>query len=156
MTVQAAQAERKQELSAQKVEGGGKMLNEERIKLMTRMASYETHEGRQNMVIGNYFRSDYIGLQVMKAVISATLTFAIVLGIIVFYHFETVMKEVYQVDLLEMGRKLLLAYVIFTGIYTFICYLVFSYRYNRAKKSLKKYYSHLQELAELYEDDFRR
>ncbi len=132
------------------------MLNEERIKLMTRMASYEENEGRHNMAIGNYFRSDYISLQVMKSIISATLTFGIVLGIYVFYHFESVMKEVYQVDLLETGRKLLLAYVIFTGIYTFICYLVYSYRYNRAKKSLKKYYAHLQELSELYEDDIRR
>ena len=107
------------------------------------------------MDIGNYFRSDYISLQIMKTVISATLTFAIVLGVFGFYHFETVMKEIYQVDLLEAGRRLLLAYVIFTGIYTFICYLVYSYRYNRAKKSLKKYYSHLQELSELYEEDRR-
>ena len=60
------------------------MLNEERIKLMTRMASYEEHEGRRNMAIGNYFRSDYIGFQVMKSIISATLAFAIVLGIVVF------------------------------------------------------------------------
>ena len=112
------------------------MLNEERIILMTKMASYEEH-------------------QIMKTVISATLTFAIVLGVFGFYHFETVMKEIYQVDLLEAGRRLLLAYVIFTGIYTFICYLVYSYRYNRAKKSLKKYYSHLQELSELYEEDRR-
>ena len=131
------------------------MLNEERIILMTKMASYEEHEGKQNMDIGHYFRSDYISLQIMKTVISATLTFAIVLGVFGFYHFETVMKEIYQVDLLEAGRRLLLAYVIFTGIYTFICYLVYSYRYNRAKKSLKKYYSHLQELSELYEEDRR-
>ena len=131
------------------------MLNEERIILMTKMASYEEHEGKQNMDIGNYFRSDYISLQIMKTVISATLTFAIVLGVFGFYHFETVMKEIYQVDLLEAGRRLLLAYVIFTGIYTFICYLVYSYRYNRAKKSLKKYYSHLKELSELYEEDRR-
>ena len=131
------------------------MLNEERIILMTKMASYEEHEGKQNMDIGNYFRSDYISLQIMKTVISATLTFAIVLGVFGFYHFETVMKEIYQVDLLEAGRRLLLAYVIFTWIYTFICYLVYSYRYNRAKKSLKKYYSHLQELSELYEEDRR-
>ena len=131
------------------------MLNEERIILMTKMASYEEHEGKQNMDIGNYFRSDYISLQIMKTVISATLTFAIVLGVFGFYHFETVMKEIYQVDLLEAVRRLLLAYVIFTGIYTFICYLVYSYRYNRAKKSLKKYYSHLQELSELYEEDRR-
>lgn len=132
------------------------MLNEERIKLMTRMASYEENEGRYNMSIGNYFRSDYISLQMIKSVISATLTFGIVFAVFAFYHFETVMKEIYQVDLLETGRKLLLAYVIFTGIYTVISYLVYSYRYNRAKKSLKKYYSHLQELSELYEDDARR
>jgi len=132
------------------------MLNEERIKLMTKMAAYEENEGRRNMAIGNYFRSDYIGLQVLKAVISATLSFAIVVGMYIFYDFEVVMKEIYQVDLLETGRKLLLAYVIFTGIYTFICYLVYSFRYSRAKKSLKKYYFHLQELSGLYEEDSRR
>ena len=132
------------------------MLNEERIRLMTKMAAYEENEGRHNMAIGNYFRSDYISLQMIKSILSATLTFAIVLGIFTFYHFETVMKEIYQVDLLETGRKLLLAYVTFTGIYTVISYLVYSHRYNRARKSLKKYYSHLQELSELYEDDVRR
>ena len=114
------------------------------------------NEGRHNMTVGNYFRSDYISLQVMKSVISATLSFAIVVGIYVFYHFEEVMKEIYQIDLLEAGREFLLAYVIFTGIYTFISYFVYSYRYNRVKKSLKKYNSHLEELFELYEEDNRR
>ena len=132
------------------------MLNEERIKLMTRMAAYEETEGRQNMAIGNYFRSDYIGLQILKSIISATITFAIVLCIFAFYDFEVVMKEMYQVDLLAAGKQLLLAYVIFTGIYTFISYLVYSYRYNRAKKSLKKYYAHLHMLAEMYVDDSKR
>ncbi len=132
------------------------MLNEERIRLMTKMAAYEENEGKRNMAIGHYFRSDYISLQMMKSVISATLTFAIVLGILIFYDFEAVMKEVYQIDLMETGRKLLLIYVIFTGIYTLISYLVYSYRYSRAKKSLKKYYSHLQTLSDLYEDDSRR
>ncbi len=135
---------------------GEGMLHEERIKLMTKMASYEENEGRHNIAIGNYFRSDYISLQVMKSIISGTLSFAIALGVYGFYHFETVMKEMYQVDLLETGRKLLLTYVIFTGTYTFISYLVYSYRYSRAKKSLKKYYSHLKELSELYEEDFKR
>ncbi len=132
------------------------MLNEERIKLMTRMASYEENEGRRSMAVGNYFRSDYVSLQLIKSIVSATLTFGIVVGVLVFYDFETVMKEIYQVDLLELGRKILLAYVIFTGIYTFIAYLVYSYRYNRARKSLKKYYAHLHELSELYQNVRRR
>ena len=45
------------------------MLNEERIILMTRMAAYEEGEGKKNVKIGNYFRSDYIAVQVLKAVI---------------------------------------------------------------------------------------
>ena len=36
------------------------MLNEERIKLMTKMACYEANEGKKNVAIGNYFRGDYI------------------------------------------------------------------------------------------------
>lgn len=132
------------------------MLNEERIKLMARMAAYEENEGKQNMAIGNYFRSDYISLQLLKSIISATITFVIILGIFTFYDFEMVMKEMYQVDLLETGKQLLLSYVVFTGIYTVISYLVYSYRYNRAKKSLKNYYVHLHKLAEMYTDDSKR
>ena len=37
------------------------MLNEDRIILMTRMASYEENEGKKNVSIGSYFRGDYIG-----------------------------------------------------------------------------------------------
>ena len=47
------------------------MLNEDRIILMTKLASYENGEGRKNVAIGNYFRSDYIGIQTAKSVLSA-------------------------------------------------------------------------------------
>ena len=42
------------------------MLNEERIILMTKLASYESGEGKKNAAIGGYFRSDYIGMQVVR------------------------------------------------------------------------------------------
>ena len=47
------------------------MLNQERIILMTKMASYEKNEGKKNDSIMNYFRGDYVWLQVMKSLISA-------------------------------------------------------------------------------------
>lgn len=131
------------------------MLNEEKIKLMTRMAAYEENEGKRSMQIGNYFRSDYIGLQVMKSVISATIAFAIVIAMYIFYDFESVMKEIYQVDLLATGKQILIAYVVFGGIYAVITYMIYAYRYTKAKKSLKKYYTHLTELSGFY-DEIRR
>ncbi len=56
------------------------MLNEERIILMTKMASYEEGEGKKNIAIGRYFRSDYIALQVLKGVLCATIGFGIIFG----------------------------------------------------------------------------
>ena len=75
------------------------MLNEERIKLMTKMAAYEADEGKKNVAIGNYFRGDYIGLQVIKSIISATIAFVIVFGLFVFYDFEVFMNEIYKKDM---------------------------------------------------------
>ena len=63
------------------------MLNEERIILMTKMASYEANEGRRNVAIGRYFRSDYIGWHVLKSIISATIAFVVVFGMYIYYDF---------------------------------------------------------------------
>ena len=68
------------------------MLNEERVRLMTRMACYEAKEGRKNVAIGNYFRGDYIGLQVIKSVISATIAYILIFAMFILYDFEVFME----------------------------------------------------------------
>lgn len=127
------------------------MLNEERVKLMTRMASYENKEGRNNMNIGHYFRSDYIGIQVLKAVISATIAFGICLAMYMLYDFEGFMQDVYKMDLLQFAKQILLTYVIAVVGYGVMAYIIYSARYKKAKKSLKKYYNNLRKLSSLYD-----
>ena len=68
------------------------MLNEERVRLMTRMACYEAKEGRKNVAIGNFFRGDYIGLQVIKSVISATIAYILIFAMFILYDFEVFME----------------------------------------------------------------
>ena len=72
------------------------MLSQERIKLMTKMAAYEENEGRKYMSIGSYFRSDYMGMQVIRSVICGTLAFLLLAGLYVYYHFETMMQDIYK------------------------------------------------------------
>ncbi len=116
------------------------MLNEERVILMTKLASYETNEGKKNVAIGNYFRSDYIGWQVLKSIISATIAFVVVFAMYIFYDFEIFMMDIYKMDLLEFGKKVLKMYVGVVGSYAVISYIVYAYRYSRARKSLRVYY----------------
>ena len=132
------------------------MSNEERIKLMTKMAAYEADEGKKNVAIGNYFRGDYIGLQVIKSIISATIAFVIVFGLFVFYDFEVFMSDIYKMDLLGFGRTVITAYLIFVAVYALISYMIYTYRYAKARKSLKMYYNNLKKLAYLYDKEGRR
>ena len=117
------------------------MLNEERVRLMTRMACYEAKEGRKNVAIGNYFRGDYIGLQVIKSVISATIAYILIFAMFILYDFEVFMADIYKMDLLDFAKSVIIYYLIFTVGYAVISYGVYTYRYTRARKSLKTYYN---------------
>ncbi|MCM1186424.1 MAG: hypothetical protein NC251_12730 [Lachnoclostridium sp.] len=128
------------------------MLNEERIILMTKMAAYEAHEGKKNMSIGKYFRSDYIAIQVMKSVISATIAFAIGFALFIFYDFEMFMQDIYKMDLIVFARNVLIYYAVAVVGYGGISYVICSYRYAKAKKSLKRYSHNLKKLNSLYDE----
>ena len=106
---------------------------------------------KKYMSIGSYFRSDYMGMQVIRSVICGTLAFFLLAGLYVYYHFETMMQDIYKMDLLLLGRRVLFYYIVFIAAYSVITYVIYSFRYSRAKRSLKHYYYHLKQLAAIYD-----
>lgn len=126
------------------------MLSEERVILMTHMASYETGEGKQNVKIGNYFRGDYIAVQLLKAVASATVAFLVVFALYIFYHYEEFMQDLYKIDLITYAKNVLIYYGITVAVYGILTYVVSTYRYARAKRSLRLYYQNLKKLNSMY------
>ena len=118
---------------------------------MTKLASYESGEGKKNAAIGNYFRSDYIGMQVMKSVISITIAFFVCFGLYVLYDFETFMLDVYKMDLFVFAKNVLFTYLGVMVGFAVLTYIIYSYRYSKARKSLKNYYINLKKLSVLYD-----
>ena len=126
------------------------MLNEKRIILMTKMASYEENEGKKNIPAGRYFRGDYIGWQVLKSIISASIAFVVVFAMYIFYNFDTFMADIYKMNLIEFVRDILVRYLWVVGAYAVISLVVYTIRYNRAVKSLRAYQLSLKRLADMY------
>lgn len=126
------------------------MVNEERIKLMTRMAAYEKEEYKKNKAIVSFFRSDYISMQMIKSVVASTIAFAIIFGLYVLYDFELFMKDIYKMDLFDFAKSVIIVYLIFMGIITIITFIVSLYHYNKAAQSMKLYYSNLRKMSRIY------
>ena len=126
------------------------MLNESRIKLMTRMASFEAGEGRRSMAIGSYFRGDYIAKEIIKSILYGTVAYGILVGLCLAYDFEKFMENLYEMDWIAFGKEMLYRYLILVGIYSVITYIVYVVRYRRARRNLRIYYNNLRRLGSMY------
>ena len=55
------------------------MLNEEKIKIMNKLAMYEQGEGKKYLPVSRYYRSDYIGLAMIKNFFLVTIGYCLIL-----------------------------------------------------------------------------
>ena len=129
------------------------MVNEERIKLMTRMAAYEKEKHKKNKNVVSFFKKDYISMQILKSIIYTTIAFGIILALYVLYDFEVFMKDIYQMDLFQFTKSVIIVYLIFLGIILAVTHVVALYQYNRAWESTKTYYGNLKKLSEIYGEE---
>lgn len=129
------------------------MIHQERVILMTKLQAYEDGGGKKDIGIAGYFRGDYIGSQILKSIICMTLATAILYGGYIFYNLEEFMKNLYQTDWIAYAGVLLKRYLVLVIAYALITYLVYAYRYTKAKKGLKKYYGGLKELSAMYHEE---
>jgi hypothetical protein len=51
-------------------------------------------------------------------------------------------------DLMALGKEALKYYLITVTVYCVLSYIVYSYRYHKARKSLKNYYHNLRKLTQ--------
>ena len=139
------------------------MINEEgkkKIRLMTRIAIYEKTEGKSNEPVARYFRSDYIGMKILGAIICATVVFMIVVGLYVLCNSEQLMTDFYRIDVMEEAKKLILYYIGFVAAYVSVVAIVFFVKYNKAvrykrifSRNLKKLLSHYGRKEDFEEED---
>ncbi len=127
------------------------MLDEERIKLMTRMASFEDNDGKKAIPVCEFFRSDYVGLHMLLSAVYATLAFAIVTAVNLFCGMESFLSDFYKTDFVAFGKELLNKYLVVLAVFVAVSFLVYSYRYTKARKSTRTYQKALKRLSMMYE-----
>ncbi len=127
------------------------MVDEERLFLMTRMASFEENEGKKAIPVCEFFRSDYVGLHMLLSAVFITVAYAMVTAVYIFCGMESFLSDFYKTDFVSYGKELLQKYVIVLGIYLVISFLVYSYRYTKAKKSTRVYQKALKRLSIMYD-----
>ena len=126
------------------------MIDENKVRLMTKIAIYEKKEGNRNLMISKYYRSDYVRYNVLKTIVAATVAFWSIVGAYAFIEFDDLLAKVSDVDYFDVMYKLLGAYVFVCLGFFFFAQIVYSYRYSMAKPGLIRYNVNLKRLIESY------
>ena len=126
------------------------MLNEEKIKIMNKLAMYEQGEGKKYLPVSRYYRSDYIGLALIKKFFLVTIGYCLILAGIAAYFGEYLVDNIHKMDLVAVGRNAVIGYVVVLVVFSVATYIQYSVKYHKAKKSVKEYYKELTQLNKIY------
>lgn len=110
------------------------MVNEEKVKIMNRLAMYEHGEGRKYLPVSRYYRSDYIGLALIRNFFLVTIGYVLGLAGVAAYFSEYLMDNVNKINLVEVGIYIIVGYLIVLVVYSILTYIQYSVKYFRAKK----------------------
>ena len=132
------------------------MLNTEKVKLMTKLAMYENGEGKQYLPVSKYYRTDYIGLALIKNFFLVTLGYGLILLAGLGYFAEYLMENIHKMNLVSLGVRILLGYIAVLVLYSILTYIQYAWRYHKAKKSVKDYYVQLTRLNKMYNKEERK
>ncbi len=129
------------------------MLNIEKVKNMTKAAAYETGPEKKNIEISDYFRTDYLGLQMVKSGIAYAVAFVIITAIWFMSKSEELMLMLAKTDYLEgLVKMFVILFVAGLAAYEILIYIYYSSKHRSAKKSVREYDSHLKQINRFYEE----
>ncbi|MBO5197439.1 MAG: hypothetical protein J6B85_02845 [Lachnospiraceae bacterium] len=131
------------------------MLNNNKVRLMTRLAMYEKREGKEDIRLSKYYKTDYVRLNILKTVVSVTVGYLLVLLMIGIYHMEYLISEAVNLNYKDMGLKILGGYLAILTVYISSSLVGYTIYYNRSRKKLSKYFKMLKKLSRMYQEEER-
>ena len=126
------------------------VLNENKVKMMTRMAIYEKNEGKKMLRTAKFFKGDYVSLAVLKSTIATTFAFIIVALMVVLCNTESIIRQINSMDYAALGKKIIVYYVLALIVYAVISGIYSAYQYDKTRSGIKKYVMRLNKLERFY------
>ena len=129
------------------------MVNETKVKLMTKAARIKKNDKRGTFNASHFFGDDYVSFQVLKAVIGVTFGFVLIAGLWFAENAEVILTSYSVQRLITMASGLLLIYVVVVLASILISILVYTSRFWDAKDSIREYQNTLKKIERIYQKE---
>lgn len=129
------------------------MINQERVREMSKMSMLESGIGEKELRISVYRRIDYVVLQIVKGFFAGTVCFAALFLLWFFSKWDNLNQYFADADFEGFAEIVLIRYGIFMVVYLVICGIVAICRHRHCKKRKEQYLKYLNRLGRSYQSD---
>ncbi|ESL04674.1 hypothetical protein GCWU000282_00061 [Catonella morbi ATCC 51271] len=130
------------------------MIVKDKVSLMSKMAIFEkSPKGKAVLRDISFFRADRIRWDLLKTGASVTVGYALVLGLIILYNLEYLIKNATTLNYKDIGIKTLGVYLVVMVVYLVFTFLYSTYRYGKSRKKFLKYNKLLSKLESIYDNE---
>lgn len=126
------------------------MINEEKVKLMTKIQLFEDSE-KEAIHASHFYQGDYLILHMIQSFLAYTVMFVIVMGITILYNLEMILTN-YSLDMLiETGKELAISYAVLLVPTMILSCVIYWFRYRRYRRKIRSHVSRLRQLEGFYQ-----
>ena len=132
------------------------MVNEERVKLMTKMAIFEKNDGDRCLRVAEYRRRDYMALCGWGQFFLGTLVYLLIIVAYFVLGLKEKLLEMSWEEMEKVGFKVVFFYILFTIVYQVVVRIRAKRHYDRCLRKMMKYEDSFATLGKMYkrEDEY--
>ena len=129
------------------------MLDEKKVRLMTKMAMYEQKSGESDFRISAYYKKDYKSLNIILSWIYMTIGYFILLGIVCVAYLEELVNNLTVSGIVMMLLSALTIYIVLVIVFVIGTNVFYDKKHCRAREGVKRLNAYLNQLRRIYERD---
>jgi len=134
---------------------GDNMVNEKKVKVMTKMAMYENGQGAEDIKINSYYRNDYVSFKTLVSIIWMTIGYVMLVAMVAGMFLDEIMEQISVNFLFIFIMVIVSLYLALVLLYAIGASRFYKKRYLESRQRLKKFNHYLTRLNRMYEKEKR-
>jgi hypothetical protein len=130
--------------------GGFYMINEDKVRIMTKCAIYEQGKGRRELPLAGFFKSDYVRFHILKTMVAVVFAYILIVGIVVLLSYDELFAQLNQLHFKWLIVIAVGGLLVLLAVYYAIARHLYVARFERVRKRVAAYYRNLKQLKAFY------
>lgn len=128
------------------------VVNEEKTRIMIKVARHEKELGEKVINEGSYYKSDYVRMHTLSAVFNFSIAYVLILMLLVLYNIDYIFLNFVTINYIKLFIEIFVPYISIIIACALVSNIYYTDQYRRDREKIKEYYSELKRLEKYYSD----